>query len=188
VIHHYLTCSVFDLNLVQLIDQPTHSCGNILDLVLTNIGGSITSLLIHPADFTSIKSDHFPITFSLNTDPSSSPPKVSPYYTFNYSKGNYTGLYNHLANIDFSPCLQSHDIEHIWTFIKSAVINAMNLHIPKIKIHQPKWYTSKIKHHIKCLQTLRRKYRRHSTESKDNTIKNFEASLELKINNAKIAY
>jgi len=182
---------VFDVNLVQLVNQPTHSCGNILDLVLTNIEDSIASLSIHPVDFTPIKSDHFSITFSLNANSSLSPPKAPPYCTFNYSKGDYGGLHNHLANIDFIPCLQSHDIEYIWLFIESTVINAMNLHIPKIKIHnhlQPKWYTSKIKHHIKCLRTLRCKYRRHPTESKANAIKNSEASLELKINNAKLAY
>ena len=109
--------------------------------MLTNIEDSIASLSIHPVDFTPIKSDHFPITFSFNADSSLSPPKAPPYYTFNYSKGDYRGLHNHLANINFSPCLQSHDIEYIWSFIESTVINAMNLHIPKIKIHnhlQPK--------------------------------------------------
>jgi len=67
----------------------------------------------------------------------------------------------------------------------------MNVHIPKIKIHnhlQPKWYTSEMKHHIKHLETLRRKYRHYPTESKANAIKNSKASLELKISNAKIAY
>ena len=123
---------IFDLNLTQLIDQPTHSGGNILDLVLTNIENSITSLTIQPANFLTFNSDHSAITFCLNIQ-SSPAPKTSPYYVFDYFKGDYEGLRNHLANIDFSPCLQSHDIEYIWSFIESSVITAMNLFIHKLR-------------------------------------------------------
>jgi len=92
----------------------------------------------------------------------------------NYSKGDYVGICDHLTNIDFFPCLQSHDVEVIWLFIESTVLNAMNLFISKIKIYnhqQPKWYTSDIKHYIKCLKTLRRKYKRHPTEYYATAIK-----------------
>jgi len=61
---------IFNLNLTQLVDKSTHNCGNILDLVITNIEDNISSLLIHLADFIPFKSDHFPITFSLNTQSS----------------------------------------------------------------------------------------------------------------------
>ena len=67
----------------------------------------------------------------------------------------------------------------------------MNLHIPKIKIHnhlQPKWYTSEINHHIKCLRTLCHEYKHHPTEHRAAAIKNSERDLESKINNAKLAY
>jgi len=61
---------IFNLNLTQLVDKFTHNCGNILDLVITNIEDNISSLLIHSADFFPFKTDHFPITFSLNTQSS----------------------------------------------------------------------------------------------------------------------
>jgi len=110
---HHLFCDlIFDLNFAQLVDKPTHKGGNILDLVLTNIEDSNVSLTVHSADSIPIKSDHFAITLSFNTQ-SSSLFKTSPYYTFNYSKGYYVGLYDHLANVDFSPCLQSHNKEYI---------------------------------------------------------------------------
>jgi len=99
---------------------------------------------------------------------------------FNYPKGEYVGLCDHLTNIDFFPCLQSHDVQFIWSFIESTVLNAMNHFIPKIKIHnhqQPKWYTSDIKHHIKCLKTLHCKYKRHPTEYYATAIKNSETAL-----------
>jgi len=93
---------------------------------ITNIEDNILSLLIHSADFIPFKSDHFQITFSINIQ-SSLLPKTSSYYMFNYSKGDYVGLCDHLTNIDFFPCLQSHDIEFIWSFIESTMLNAMNL-------------------------------------------------------------
>ena len=103
-----------------------------------------------------IISDHFAITFSLNASLPSLP-KFSPFYVFNYSKGDYEGLNNYLSNFDFSPCFQSHNIEIIWSYNKSTLINAMYQFIPQIKIHsnqQPRWFTSEIRHHVKCLHTL----------------------------------
>jgi len=67
----------------------------------------------------------------------------------------------------------------------------MNLHIPKIKIHnhlQPKLYTSEIKHYIKYLQTLHRKYKHHPTEHRAAAIKNSETDLESKFSIAKLTY
>ena len=53
----------FDCNLIQLVNSPTHSMGNCLDLVLTNSPESVGHIDIssHPL----IQSDHFIISFSL---------------------------------------------------------------------------------------------------------------------------
>ena len=51
--------------------------------------------------------------------------------------------------------------------IESTVIYVMNQFIPQAKIHshqQPKWFTPKIRHHIKCLHTLHHKHQCHLTE------------------------
>ena len=55
---------IFDNSLTQLIDQPTHTKGNILDLLLTNMDDLVTNLTISPTN-NWISSDHFIITFSL---------------------------------------------------------------------------------------------------------------------------
>ena len=39
--------TIFELNLTQLINQPTHIAANILDLILTNSPDSIFNLHIH---------------------------------------------------------------------------------------------------------------------------------------------
>jgi len=64
----------------------------------------------------------------------------------------------------------------------------MNLFIPKIRISSssfPKWYTTNIRHQIKCLQTLRKKYKSHPTDHNFNRIKIAEDNLKNCIQQAK---
>ena len=56
---------IFDHNLSQLIDQPTHICGNILDLVITNQEHSISSLTVNTLLSQSLSTDHYPILLTL---------------------------------------------------------------------------------------------------------------------------
>ena len=56
---------IFDLNLTQLINQPTHIAGNILDLILTSSPDSIFNLHIHNNLPVPIPSDHYIITFDI---------------------------------------------------------------------------------------------------------------------------
>ena len=56
---------IFELNLLQHIDQPTHIQGNVLDLILSGGGDLVHSLKVLPNHQTSIQSDHYIITFNL---------------------------------------------------------------------------------------------------------------------------
>ena len=60
---------IFDLNLTQLINQPTYIAGNILDLILTNFPDSIFNLHVHDTLPLPISSDHYIITFDITTSP-----------------------------------------------------------------------------------------------------------------------
>jgi len=51
---------------------------------------------------------------------------------FNFSKANYKGITFHLI---------SSDIEFIWNFIKAAIIEAMEIHIPKLRLKILKTWT-----------------------------------------------
>ena len=48
--NNFCDCA-FKSNLTQLVESPTHTGGNILDLVLTNSPEYILSLLVHPPEF-----------------------------------------------------------------------------------------------------------------------------------------
>ena len=54
---------IFDLNLMQHVNSPTHLKGNILDFVLTNVD-TTQDLMVSPPPH-SLASDHYTITFSM---------------------------------------------------------------------------------------------------------------------------
>ena len=78
---------VFEYNLSQIVNSPTHTCGGILDLILTNFEDGIHALTVHPQ---MIPSDHFPISFRVSIE-SHSVTNVIPRFIYNYSKANYNG-------------------------------------------------------------------------------------------------
>ena len=128
----------------------THVHGNTLDLLLTNIEENIHSLLIHSQQRL-LSSDHYGRTFRLAS-------KLPTYYTFNYSKGDYIGLSNYLWGIDFTPCFQSHDVQEI--YMLHYHYKCYETFRSKIHSYQhPPWFIPEIRHQLKCLRTLRRKYK-----------------------------
>jgi len=100
---------VFDSNLTQLIDSPTHSRGNILDLILTNTSHAICSIEISSIPH-QMESDHAIITFETNLSVSAYNIHPPPQLVFDYTKADYTGLCNHLMDTDFSQLYHSNDV------------------------------------------------------------------------------
>ena len=86
-----------DLSHTQLISSPTHSAGNILDLMFTNIPDSIKSIRVLD-HCESCLSDHFGISF--NIDFSVRRKKRSIKKVYNYSKAN--GSYSRVAIVSFN--------------------------------------------------------------------------------------
>ena len=64
----------------------------------------------------------------------------------------------------------------------------MELVIPKVRLKTkqfPKWYTSDIIHQLKCLRTLRRKYRRSPTNHSLHRLNTAEALFNSNVESAK---
>ena len=139
LLNYFVICVL----LSQLVSCPTHIHGNILDLILTNNEELISTICVSPIDNPLISSDHYAITFELlhasrlfsSSGDFGIPSKATPYYTFIYSKGDYSILRNHQLQTDFSSCLSTYDIERIWNLIELEVVNAMKLFIPIKKHH-----------------------------------------------------
>ena len=174
---------IFDLNLCQLVSEPAHIHGNILDLVLTNNPDNIVDLIVHSKPPFSISSDHFVITFRIYSRTVHSTCKVGSRLR-NFSRGDFEGLCHYLSNSNFTPCYQTNDIEFVWSFISTTIKNAMDHFIPFTIVHQahqPKWFNSSIRHRIKCLNTLRRKCNKHPTATIRTKIEESEKLLQAEI-------
>ena len=181
---------IFNLNLTQLINQPTHIAGNILDLILTSSPDSISNLHIHDNLPLSIPSDHYIITFDIAASPVHSKTK-GQIHLLNFSKGDYEGLCYFLSTVDLSLCFQSEDIEFIWSFLNNLIGDAINKFVPISSIShnkQPIWFNSNIRHHIKCLRTLRRKFNKRPTDNNKMKYENSSNLLQAKITSAKANY
>ena len=181
---------VFDQNLTQLIDQPIHINGNILDLILTNAENLIHNVSVHFTPSFLISSDHFLITFDIASGLSTLSKK--PLQTFwNYTRGDYTGLCTYLNNIDFISLYQIEDVDHVWSFIDQVVKSAMQQFIPIVSVpctNQPIWFNSEIRYYIKQLCTLRRKCNKHNTANNVAKLKSLESLLSAKVSAAKSDY
>ena len=87
---------IFDLNLCQLGDKPTHFCGNILDLVLTNNPNNMIDLTAYLKQPLLILSNYFVIIFKsyfMIVYPSN---KVDIKQR-NSSRGGFEGLCHYLS-------------------------------------------------------------------------------------------
>ena len=180
---NYFCEFIFDYNLTQHVMEPTHIMGNILDLVVTSPSVNIVDLSIIPS-VQYFSSDHFIVSFRLcNKIPILC---SKPRYVFDFPKADLDSLCSY-----FSVCFLSEDIEFIWCTIKTFIYDAMLLYIPKVRLRSrqgPKWSDSNIRHQLKCLRTMRRKYKTHPTPIKLCKIKSLEVELQSSISSAKAIF
>jgi len=112
---------IFNLNFSQLICEPTHIAGNVLDLIITNIPDLKFNVNIHSEPPLSIPSDHYIITFDVQTiDHEVHHNKAME--SFDFAKG-VSAIF--LSSSDFSPCFESNYNEHMWCYISDLIKNAI---------------------------------------------------------------
>ena len=120
-------------------------------------------------------SDHHAISFNYSCH-ASSPGESTLGYVFNFCKAYYSSISCFLLYSDFSAVFESINIEFIWLYIKSLIYEAMSLYyIPKMLVkhrRDPIWFNSDIRHQLKCLRTLKRRFRFHSTPQRENKYTN----------------
>ena len=114
---------------MQLVQEPTHKQGNILDLVFSNEPDSVSTPTIDSSY--DGKSDHYVITFHVTTPNRLPPPAISA--RLNYAKADLNGLQSYLLDNDLEHCLSTSDTNLIWSHIKNSILNACHLYIPVLK-------------------------------------------------------
>ena len=114
-----------DKNLFQLVTEPTRA-HNILNLVITNMEDSISSLEV--SKDLSIPSDHYSVIFDLQI----SHWKIKSSY--NFKKGDFDSLRTLLKSTSFDDIFQNNDIETCWSTWKQRFIEAVDKCIPKLNL------------------------------------------------------
>ena len=186
----HLFCDLlFDLNLHQLVNVPTHVQGNTLDLVVTNLHNRITSLTVTQDTHYFINTDHFLVSFNIAQ--CSTPATLIPASIVrDFSKADLEGLCLYLFDFDFSPCFISTDVEFVWSFIRDTIYKGFDLFVPSVRLKSkayPKWFSSDIIHNCKRLRTMKRSNRQPSAY-KLSKIESLEKSLRQSIEQAKAEY
>ena len=181
---------VFDNTLIQLVDQLTHTRGNILDLILTSSTECIANLTID-TDSNWSTSDHNGITFEILSQPALHSSSTVPKYVYDFPKTDYNGILSYLLDFDYSLCMESQDTDFIWATIKNSIYNAMDNFIPKVGLrrHQfPCWFTLKLRHISKCMRTLKKRLSKHPTPPLQSKLTNLKVECSNKILHAKSMY
>ena len=123
----------------QLICQPTHDKGRILDLVLTEKPGLIKDVDILNQHAV-CNSDHFGITFKLRMKTKKI---VSKRTIFNYKKANWDGLNRDLNSIRWEQHLKYSEANLGWEKFKHILFHLINKYIPTITVRdnfKPPWF------------------------------------------------
>ena len=182
-LHTFSFCDlIFDLNLVQLIETPTHIAGNTLDLLLTNNDSVIQNLLVNSTlPLTFLSSDHYLVLSVL-----------SPFHlTLKSQNYDWEGMVQFLTHYDFNLIYTLFDINTKWEFLKGVILEATSKFVPTSKLkpqHRPKWFNSEIQHKLNCIHTLRRKTKARPSPQNISKLEAAEQNLSTTMENAKHSY
>jgi endonuclease/exonuclease/phosphatase family metal-dependent hydrolase len=148
-----------ELGLTQCISNPTHAKGNILDILLTNAENLVSDVNVRDKDSV-CRSDHFPITFKLNSMIRYRKSRNRSIY--NFKRADWDSLNYDLRDTDWN-LLDCCEPETGWAFVKQRLFELVDKHIPSIRIKsecQPPWFDSDTFDHCRKKERLRQKFKR----------------------------
>lgn len=127
---------VFSKNLIQLITHPTHSQGNIINLVLTDSHESLCNITVNATSCHSF-SDHFLVTFCLVSDKRKG---INPNSTefFNYVKGDYCNMESYLLHENYDIIDHLIGIDSTWLYSKINFLMHVTFLFPMLEFQLTK--------------------------------------------------
>ena len=133
-----------DIGVSQLIFEPTHRSGNILDILLSDTPDLVDNIAVHPHGcFT--YSDHSPLTFGIRTFIKRQIARKRCIY--NFKKADWKSLNIDLSRVDWHFILDNSEPDIGWDIFKNKFASLCDKHIPKIRIKesfQPPWFDSDV--------------------------------------------
>ena len=169
-------------NLEQLVAFPTHTKGNILDLILTNCPEKIVSI----SDGGRIgKSDHCVLNIEVEVNIIKNRNNATKH---NWTKADVTGLQAFLSETNWNSILQHKSALDAWDSFKAILDQAMAKFVPRSTArvaNTPRWLTRDI---VKLVRKKKRAWKlakTHGTLENLNKYKSLEKELIVKLKNAK---
>lgn len=154
-----------DLSLQQLVTEPTHYRGNILDVILAD-KPEIVSGLIVDSKHGICGSDHYAMRFNIRLNTKKKKSTKRKIYSF--KRANWTNLNNALNSENWEHLLRGKPVDEAWSVFNTKLTSHCNSHIPKISVSdefQPPWFDSDV------FDLCRKKERLHD-EWKQSTDRN----------------
>jgi hypothetical protein len=119
--------------LQQLVDFPTHTKGNILDLILTNCSDKVIEI----SDTGRLgKSDHCMLKMTLDFQPISQARQGSRY---NWSKVDVDKMHEDMKRVQWREPLHGETVESAWTIFKETLNQTMERNVPKCGTRIQSW-------------------------------------------------
>ncbi len=147
-------------NLVQLVNNPTHVQGNILDLAFTNAYDRLCNLQFDNINCSS--SDHYLLSLNLNSTRPNLLSSNGSNFTYMYVRADFDGMGQYLLKNQLPNLTQIK--EDSWSSLKCLILQARDIFVPKSRIPKkphPRWFDSTVRHQLNCTCSLRRKSRIH---------------------------
>ena len=141
---------------------------------MTNSSNFISLITIHSHNDIPITMDHYLISFTVHYCLAKHK-KSSAIFIHNFSRGDYHRMCDYLSSNNLSDFYATADIEETWSILKHHINHAIDIFVPKIKLHSshhPKWFNFHIRHYINCHHMLHRKTKNHFSESNFNKLSN----------------
>ena len=169
--------AIGDNFLTQHVTFPTHDCGNILDLVISNIPNRIHSIL----DSGKLgNSDHCIILTDIEA---TFTPHVPKHEVWDFKYAKFEEMRDELRNTQWEAIL-IHDIESDWNTFRSIFTNLCNKHIPKKtakQLKQPPWLKRENLRLVRQKRAAWNRIRANNNQAVD--IQNFK-TLQKKVKNS----
>ena len=182
----------FNLNLSQLVTEPTHNKGNLLDVILTNTSELIDKVCVSSILPHDLSSDHYIVKFCINTCSTSKTPAQQKFSNiFNFAKADWNGMLDSLSSYTITSYFETCNIESLWSYLKQIIFEAIYLFTPRVssRSHErPKWFTSDLRHKLNCVHSLRRKQSKKPSANLQIKLADAELSLQKDIITTKAAF
>ena len=133
-----------ELMLTQIVTEPTHYQGNILDLVFTNNESLIHSCTITPT-LMSISHHHLVKAYTqykapMNTDGEAAHPRLSPLDNYNFQSKDvdWDSLNESLSCVDWRSLLEPLTVDNTLAKIHQQILGAVENNVPLRSLRRPK--------------------------------------------------